>query len=86
MLNKIEFKGNEHIMYAVVLEDDGVPQGSYMYKNHDTATRKFEEMKNVLGPTHGLILYVVDLTWTVLSEIQPAHVSWDDYKTRRDDL
>jgi len=84
MLNKIEFKGNEAILYAVVLEVDGVPGGSYMYKTLQTATQKYEEMTKLLGPTHGLILYTVDLTWTVLDETTPAHIDWHEYKQQRD--
>ena len=84
MLNKIEFRGNEAVLYAVVLETDGVPQGSYMYKTHATAAQKFEEMAKHLGPTNGLIMYAVDLSWTVLSEMDSTHKSWDEYKQGRD--
>ena len=86
MLNKIEFKGGEPMLYAVVVEHDGVPQGSYVYKSLQTATQKFEDMTRIASDHHSLLLYCVNLTWVVLAETEQAHNAWDDYKNRRNIL
>lgn len=82
MLNKIEFKGGEPALYAVVVEQDGVPQGSYVYKNYRTAERKFNEMAVHVGPRTGLVLYSVDLNWTVMREIPQQHDPYGEFKKR----
>jgi hypothetical protein len=86
MLNKVEFKGGEPMLYAVVVEHDGVPQGSYVYKNLQTATQRFEDMARIASAHHSLLLYSVNLTWVVLSEMEQDHDTWDDYKNRRNIL
>ncbi len=86
MLNKIEFKGLEPMLYAVVVEHDGVPQGSYVYKNLQTATKRFEDMSRIASDHHSLLLYSVKMDWVVLSETTQAHDAWDDYKNRRNIL
>jgi len=86
MLNKVEFKGNEPMLYAVVVERDGVPQGSYVYKSLQTATQKFEDMARTVSKHHSLLLYSVSLNWVVLTETEQAHNAWDDYKNRRNIL
>lgn len=84
MLNKIEFKGGEPNLYAVVVEQDGVPQGSYIYKNYRTAERKFDEMVPLLNRNTSLVLYSVDLNWTVMREVPQEHDPYDDFKKRLD--
>jgi hypothetical protein len=86
MLNKIELKGNEPVLYAVVVENNGVPQGSYLYKNLQTATQKFEDMARTVSEHHSLVLYTVTLTWVPLTEMEPSHDLWGDYKNRRNIL
>lgn len=86
MLNKVEFKGGEPMLYAVVVEHNGIPQGSYVYKNLQTATQKFEDMARIAGDHHTLMLYSVKLDWVVLSEMTQNHNPWDDYKNRRNIL
>lgn len=83
MLNKIEFKGGEPALYAVVVEQDGVPAGSYVYKNWRTADRKFDEMLPNIGPNTGLVLYSVELLWTVMREVPPEHEPYSEFKKRQ---
>lgn len=84
MLNKIELKGGEPHLYAVVVEQDGIPQGSYVYKNWTTADRKFDVMLPNIGRENSLILYSVELLWTPMREIPQLHDPYADFKKRAD--